>query len=102
MSNQLSRRVLVTNDDGVSSPGVWYLAAAIARLGCDVVVAAPRQDSSGFAAAVGDVVAGALIEAAPVSSDLAPGVLGWSVDGPPARCVLAGVLGAFGEVPDLV
>jgi len=97
-----SLRVLVTNDDGVSSPGLWHLAAAIARLGCDVVVAAPLADSSGFAAAVGDVVSGAVIATAPASSNLAPDIVGWSVDGPPGRCVLAGVLGVFGTAPDVV
>jgi 5'-nucleotidase len=102
MSSPFPRRVLVTNDDGASSPGLWYLAAAVARLGCEVVVAAPRFDSSGFAAAVGDVVSGAMIETAPARSPLAPEVVGWSVDGPPARCVLAGVLGVFGPPPDAV
>jgi 5'-nucleotidase len=102
MSARLPHRVLVTNDDGVSSPGLWYLAAAVSRLGCQVVVAAPRVDSSGFAAAVGDVVSGAVIETAPAASPLAPGIEGWSVEGPPARCVLAGVLGVFGSPPDVV
>ncbi len=102
MSTPFPRRVLVTNDDGVTSPGLWHLAAAIARLGCEVAVAAPSSDSSGFAAAVGDIVTGAVIETAPATSPLAPELEGWAVDGPPARCVLAGVLGVFGPPPDAV
>lgn len=98
-------RILVTNDDGASSPGLWHLAAALRGPDRQVVVAAPLRDSSGFAAAVGDVAPGAVIDAratgwpAPWSAVDDPA---WVVDGPPGRCVLAGVLGVFGARPDVV
>ena len=46
-------RVLVTNDDGVESPGLHALASAIAREGHDVVVVAPSGERSGSGAAIG-------------------------------------------------
>ena len=40
-------RALITNDDGIDSPGLWALAAAARDAGLEVVVAAPHLDSSG-------------------------------------------------------
>jgi 5'-nucleotidase len=38
--------ILLTNDDGVYSPGIWAAAEALSELG-EVIVAAPRQQYSG-------------------------------------------------------
>ncbi|WP_299027141.1 5'/3'-nucleotidase SurE [uncultured Thermanaerothrix sp.] len=38
--------ILLTNDDGVDSPGLWAAARALARLG-EVAVVAPRMQSTG-------------------------------------------------------
>ncbi|MDP6077065.1 MAG: 5'/3'-nucleotidase SurE, partial [Acidimicrobiales bacterium] len=46
-------KVLVTNDDGISSPGLAALAAMVVDAGMNPVVAAPAQDHSGAAAALG-------------------------------------------------
>ena len=46
-------RILVTNDDGVGSPGIHALAAALVRDGHEVFVVAPTDDRSGSGAAVG-------------------------------------------------
>ena len=43
--------VLVTNDDGVESPGLAALVRAVAGPGRRVVVAAPSDDQSGTSAA---------------------------------------------------
>ena len=43
-------RALVTNDDGVDSPGIRALAGVAVDAGLDVVVAAPSWDSSGASA----------------------------------------------------
>lgn len=40
-------QILLTNDDGIRSPGLWAAAAALSRLGF-VTVAAPREQSSGM------------------------------------------------------
>jgi 5'-nucleotidase len=39
-------QILLTNDDGIRSPGLWAAAEALSRLGY-VTVAAPREQSSG-------------------------------------------------------
>ena len=46
-------RVLVTNDDGIFSPGLHALAAAVAGAGHEPVVAAPSTDWSGASACLG-------------------------------------------------
>ena len=43
-------RILVTNDDGIHSPGIHALAKALSRVGT-VVVVAPDRDQSGFSMA---------------------------------------------------
>ena len=40
-------QILLTNDDGIQSPGLWAAAAALSRLGY-VTIAAPREQVSGF------------------------------------------------------
>ena len=95
-------KVLVTNDDGVSSPGLHALARALVDDGRDVVVAAPDQDMSGMGAAIGRIHLDEHIDARPVELPGLAGVPAYAVDGPPGLCVLAARLGGFGEPPDLV
>jgi 5'-nucleotidase len=95
-------KVLVTNDDGVASPGLHELAAALVAAGYDVVVAAPDRDMSGSAAAIGQIHIDEEIEAQPVDLPGLDGVPAYAVDGPPGLCVLAARLGGFGEPPQLV
>ena len=45
-------RALVTNDDGIDSPGLLVLAAAAVQAGLEVIVAAPAEQSSGASAAL--------------------------------------------------
>lgn len=45
-------RALVTNDDGIDSPGLAELARVVVAAGLDVVVAAPTAQSSGASAAI--------------------------------------------------
>jgi 5'-nucleotidase len=90
-------KVLVTNDDGVASPGLWALADALRAAAHDVVVVAPAQERSGSGAAIGLIVPGEGVAVSPVER---PGweTSAWAVDGAPALCVLLAVrLGAFGE-----
>jgi 5'-nucleotidase len=95
-------RILITNDDGVGSPGLGLLTACLAADGHDVFVVAPAVASSGSAAAVGDIVDGAEVVTRSVVLTDAPSVPAFAVDGPPGRCVLVAVGGAFGPPPDLV
>lgn len=95
-------RVLVTNDDGVSAPGILPLAVALAAAGHDLVVAAPRTDMSGSGAALGRLHVDEHID---VETHELPGLTGvpaFGIDGPPALAVLAARLGGFGDPPELV
>jgi 5'-nucleotidase len=96
-----SVRVLVTNDDGIRSPGLHALAGALVALGHDVVVAAPQTDSSGASAAIGALRADAGVDVAHERVDGVPAD-GFAVAGPPGLAVLAALHGAFGAVPDVV
>ncbi|HVM54940.1 MAG TPA: 5'/3'-nucleotidase SurE [Acidimicrobiales bacterium] len=95
-------RLLVTNDDGIHAPGIHALARAMARTGHEVVVAAPRDDMTGYGAALGAFSVDGTIDVAEVDLPGLDGVPGFEVVGPPALCVMAARLGGFGEPPDLV
>ena len=85
-------RILVTNDDGVSSEGIAALAAALRPLG-DVFIVAPAQESS----AIGH----ALTLARPLRLEQL-GERTYSVDGTPTDCVNIAVAKVLGGLPDLV
>ena len=91
-------RVLITNDDGVSAPGILALAAAVAG-SHDVVVAAPQDEASGMSAALTAVVADGQIVVAPVEL---PGITAYGVAASPAYIVVLASLGVFGPPPDIV
>ncbi|GAB2771539.1 5'/3'-nucleotidase SurE [Amycolatopsis magusensis] len=93
-------RVLITNDDGIDSPGLVTLARAALRHQLDVVVAAPHEESSGTSA--GLTVLGTESVAKPVELAELPGVLCHAVTARPAYIVLAAREGSFGDPPDLV
>lgn len=95
-------RVLVTNDDGIDGVGMQKLAIALAKDGrCDVRVVAPDGDRSGTGASLG-VMGPTGLTARRVEFADDPTIEAWALDGTPAMCVLATVLGGFGEPPDLV
>jgi 5'-nucleotidase len=93
------RQILLTNDDGIKSPGLWAAAEALSELGY-VTVAAPREQSSGVGRSL------------PLSSD---GVIKaeimnvhgkdwtvYAVGGTPAQSVLHGIFEIMPQKPDLV
>lgn len=92
-------QILLTNDDGIKSPGLWAAAEALSDLGY-VTVAAPREQSSGMGRSL------------PFNSD---GIIKaetlrvrdrdwtvYAVGGTPAQAVLHGVLEIMPRRPDLV
>ncbi len=91
-------RVVLTNDDGIDSPGIREFALGLADA-YDLVVAAPAIDMSGSGTGIGafDPVSGVALELADLD-----GIKGYTVAGPPGLAVMAAALGAFGRVPDLV
>ena len=95
-------RILVTNDDGIDSPGFAPLVAAMASTGHDIVAAPPQTDMSGQSAAIGKLHVDRSIDVEERSLPGLPDVPCHAVAGPPALCVIAAHLGAFGDPPDLV
>lgn len=98
-------RVLVTNDDGVDAPGLAALARAVHAAGHDTLVVAPLDERSGASAAIGALGPGTRLRVSHPAIDGLHGQRGVEVrglEGPPALCVIAARLGAFGPPPDLV
>jgi len=95
-------RVLVTNDDGVDSPGIRALAGVAADAGLDVVVAAPSWDSSGASASLTAVQDDGRVVVEERRYDELPNVPVVAVEGAPAFISRAGLRGAFGDPPDVV
>ena len=95
------RTVLVTNDDGVASPGLAALVRAVSGTGRRVVVAAPASDQSGTSAAVAPrAPEGVRIEPVTIGGLHEPEfeeLIAFSVDGPPALAVLGARIGELGE-----
>lgn len=86
------KRILVTNDDGVRSPGIRALGDALAPLG-QVTIVAPHIEAS----AIGH----ALTLRRPLRMELVEeGV--YEVDGTPTDCVNIGITQIFNGAPDLV
>ena len=95
-------RILVTNDDGIESPGIKALATALFADGHDVTVFAPTTDRSGAGAAIGKLHGEAPPAVVRADWPDVPGVPVHVLDAPPATAVLAACLGAFGAKPELV
>ncbi len=95
-------RVLVTNDDGLHAPGLVHLARAAESAGHDVLAVAPEGNRSGSGAAIGDLGMEASIRCREMPLEGLTAVHSIELDAPPALCVIASFLGAFGAPPDLV
>lgn len=97
--NKNKRQILLTNDDGINSPGIWAAAEALSKLGF-VTLAAPREQASSTGRSM------------PLSSDgkilpttMRIGNQDWEVyaiGGTPAQVVLHTVLEIMPHKPDLV
>lgn len=92
-------QILLTNDDGIKSPGLWAAAEALSALGF-VTVAAPREQSSGTGRSLPNTSDGIIkVETMTV------GGKAWTVHavgGTPAQAVLHAVLEIMPQKPDLV
>lgn len=97
-------RILVTNDDGISSPGLHALVVAVAEAGYEPVVAAPSDDWSGASACLGPLDDP---DRVPLERVEIPGLVGFvdnvfSVGAPPALISMLADLGGFGPRPELI
>jgi len=96
-------RFLLTNDDGIASPGLAALAGALIRAGHDTMVVAPQQDRSGSSASLGRVTSEHRLAVEPVEIEYgADRIEANTMDAPPGLIAMAAVLGAFGPPPDIV
>lgn len=80
------RHILVTNDDGIESPGLWKLAGAMSAIG-RVMVVAPAAEASGSGTMV-TYRRDLQVQQVP---ERIPGIKAYMVDGTPADCVLIGL-----------
>ena len=95
-------RILITNDDGIDAPGIRALTRAVARLGHDLVVAAPLKEASGSSAAMTAVEQDGKIIVERRELAGAKNVPTYAVAASPAFIVMLALRNAFGSVPDVV
>jgi len=95
-------RILVTNDDGIHSPGLHALAQRLTGEG-EVIVFAPSGEYSGAGAAIGHLGGGiphvVTVDGHPAMPDVAAV---HHLDGPPGLASLLACRGLFGAPPDVV
>lgn len=92
-------QILLTNDDGILSPGLWAAAASLSKLGF-VTVTAPRDQSSGMGRSLPSTSDG-IIQEKRVQVNGQEWTV-YSVGGSPAQTVLYGILDVMKRKPDLV
>jgi 5'-nucleotidase len=92
-------QILLTNDDGILSPGLWAAASALSKLGF-VTVTAPREQASGAGRSLPSTSDGIIEEKRVQVNGQEWSV--YSVGGTPAQTVLHGIYEILKEKPDLV
>ena len=92
-------QILLTNDDGIESPGLWAAAEALAHLG-HVWVVAPREQSSGAGRSMPHDSDGVITKQTMRVHDTEWTV--YAVGGTPAQVVQHAILDIMPGLPDLV
>jgi len=92
-------QILLTNDDGILSPGLWAAAASLSRLGF-VTVTAPRDQASGMGRSLPNTSDG-IIEEKRVQVNGQEWTV-YAIGGSPAQTILYGTLEIMKHKPDLV
>lgn len=95
----LKRQILLTNDDGIRSPGLWAAAEALAPLGF-VTVAAPRAQWSGAGRSMPYTSEGRIFAESVTVHGKAWQV--YAIDGTPAQAVQHGLVELLPEHPNLI
>ncbi len=96
MSNSNEPIILVTNDDGITAPGINNLVEAVKGLG-HVVVVAPDKPQSGMGHAI---TIGVPLRLEKVK-DMFDGVESWQSSGTPVDCVKLAVDKILHRKPDI-
>jgi 5'-nucleotidase len=89
-------RILITNDDGITSPGLHALYLALGELG-EVTIVAPDAEQSAVGHAITTLTPLRIKEVT-----LADGIIGHAVNGTPADSVRLAILSICPDPPDLV
>lgn len=89
--------ILVTNDDGITAPGIRELIKAMNELG-DVVVVAPESPQSGMGHAI---TLDSTLRCNPINIDLESPQIEYKCSGTPADCVKLAVNEILNRKPDL-
>lgn len=92
-------QILLTNDDGIQSPGLWAAAAALSDVGY-VTVTAPRDQCSGMGRSLPNTSDGIIHEQRVQVNGQEWSV--FAVGGSPAQAVLHGIYEVMQQKPDLV
>ncbi|MEE9599555.1 MAG: 5'/3'-nucleotidase SurE, partial [Anaerolineales bacterium] len=92
-------QILLTNDDGIQSPGLWAAAEALDELGF-VTVVAPREQSSGTGRSMPNIYDGQVNQQTLIVNNKEWTV--HAVGGTPAMAVLYGCIELIPQKPDLV
>lgn len=103
-------RILITNDDGVSAPGIAVLARNVATWikQCpegeirEAIVVAPSKNHSGMSSAVGDVFEHPTVSYKRHTISGAESIPTYALDAPPALCAIVGAIGSFNFQPDII
>ncbi len=103
-------RILITNDDGISAPGLRVLARNVARWieegpsgeVREAIVVAPNTNYSGMSAAVGDVFSHPHVKYRRHSIAGAESISAYALEAPPALCAIVGAVGSFDFQPDAI
>jgi 5'-nucleotidase len=94
--------ILVTNDDGIDSPGLWALAGALRSAGLGAVtIVAPEEEQSGMSMALPprrDLT----LRPVPPPDPAHAGVAAFALSGTPVGCVMAGMLSDAWPRPDVI
>jgi 5'-nucleotidase len=91
--------ILFTNDDGISSPGLWAAASAFTDIG-DVLVVAPREQQSGMGRSLPVTSEGRIHKQQMTFNGSEYTV--YAVDGTPAQAVQHGIIELADRLPSLV
>jgi len=100
MSERL--KIVITNDDGIGSPGIRALARAAVAAGCQVVVAAPLDEASGSSAALTATERDGRVVVEARKLDGIPDTPAYGVAASPGFIALLATRGAFGDPPDVL
>jgi 5'-nucleotidase len=95
-------QILVTNDDGIDSLGLWHLAAALRDTGLgQVTIIAPVEEQSGTSMSFPPRDEHAIRPVAPPEPIFAD-IPAFALDGTPVNCVTLAMLAVVAPRPDII